>query len=183
MTWESCNCPVPDDQTKDNRETVALASLEHCESLQDGFRCEYAVTGTGLQVAQSVLFHSSGKFNDQENGVFVFAAPGQELVLEKLACIQTSRDADPRIAPPPAAWSYEALLEEHSVFWAQAWESRDFSPAALDSEEEPGLRYAIFQLMGSCSAKDPTVSIGARGLSHGRYKGCYFWDTDLFMAQ
>ena len=35
--------------------------------------------------------------------------------------------------------------------------------------------------MGSCNAKDPTVSIGARGLSHGRYKGCYFWDTDMFM--
>ena len=39
----------------------------------------------------------------------------------------------------------------------------------------------MFQLMGSCSGKDSTVSIGARGLSHGRYKGCYFWDTDLFM--
>ena len=39
----------------------------------------------------------------------------------------------------------------------------------------------MFNLMGSCSTKDPTVSIGARGLSHGRYKGCYFWDTDIFM--
>lgn len=35
--------------------------------------------------------------------------------------------------------------------------------------------------MASCAAHDPTVSIGARGLTHARYKGCYFWDTDLFM--
>ena len=40
---------------------------------------------------------------------------------------------------------------------------------------------AIDEEIGRPSAKDPTVSIGARGLTHGRYKGCYFWDTDLFM--
>ena len=39
----------------------------------------------------------------------------------------------------------------------------------------------MFLLMASCAAHDPTVSIGARGLTHARYKGCYFWDTDLFM--
>ena len=39
----------------------------------------------------------------------------------------------------------------------------------------------MLQLICSCSSKDPTVSIGARGLTHGRYKGCYFWDTDFFM--
>nr|MCR4777918.1 glycoside hydrolase family 65 protein [Lachnospiraceae bacterium] len=33
----------------------------------------------------------------------------------------------------------------------------------------------------NCSSGDPTVNIGARGISHGRYKGCYFWDTDIFM--
>ena len=26
------------------------------------------------------------------------------------------------------------------------------------------------------------MSIGARGLTHTRYKGCYFWDTDLFLT-
>ena len=30
-------------------------------------------------------------------------------------------------------------------------------------------------------ARDGTVSIGARGLTHTRYKGCCFWDTDMFL--
>ncbi len=35
--------------------------------------------------------------------------------------------------------------------------------------------------MQNCPYNDPTVSIGARGLTHGRYKGCCFWDTDIFL--
>ena len=50
-----------------------------------------------------------------------------------------------------------------------------------DADAQTAIRYIIFQLIVNCSARDDTVSIGARGLTHTRYKGCYFWDTDLFM--
>ena len=50
-----------------------------------------------------------------------------------------------------------------------------------DENAQTALRYLAYQLTASCSGEDDTVNIGARGLTHARYKGCYFWDTDLFM--
>lgn len=50
-----------------------------------------------------------------------------------------------------------------------------------DADAQTAMRYVIYQLIVNCAARDDTVSIGARGLTHTRYKGCYFWDTDLFM--
>lgn len=109
------------------------------------------------------------------------AKSGKTLTFDKAACILTSRDVDPRIANIPEDWSYDALLEEHKKAWEVTWFKCDLDIPALDDELLAGLRYSMYNLMGSCNAKDPTVSIGARGLSHGRYKGCYFWDTDMFM--
>ena len=51
-----------------------------------------------------------------------------------------------------------------------------------DDDAQTALRYVIYQLAANCSPRDHTVSIGARGLTHTRYKGCYFWDTDLFLT-
>ena len=56
-----------------------------------------------------------------------------------------------------------------------------YSPKVSDAGEAAALRYNACQLAMNCSARDDSVSIGARGLTHSRYKGCYFWDTDLFM--
>lgn len=36
-------------------------------------------------------------------------------------------------------------------------------------------------MLANNAAKDSGVSIGARGLTHGRYKGNTFWDTDIFL--
>ena len=93
--------------------------------------------------------------------------------------IRTSRDADERIAAAPGDWSFHALWGAHTVAWSHTWQNCDRT--LPDEELQTGLRYSMFQLMASCAAHDPTVSIGARGLTHARYKGCYFWDTDLFM--
>ena len=51
-----------------------------------------------------------------------------------------------------------------------------------DPDLQTALRYVIYQLVANCSPRDSTVSIGARGLTHTRYKGCCFWDTDLFLT-
>ena len=67
----------------------------------------------------------------------------------------------------------DALLRDHSRAWAARWERRT-PDTAPDAELQCALQYAEFQLLCSCSGRDPTVSIGARGLTHGRYKGCHF---------
>lgn len=180
---DSCNSPIPDDQTKANTETIQLSRLVSTSPSPNGVSCTFSILGTNLTVTEEVQIQSSdfAYYHHCDTGVCwqASAQKGKKYILNKGACLLTSRDVDPRISGLPQAWDYSRLLEEHKKAWADTWSKCDSS--ALKGDLLTGLRFSMFNLMGSCSTKDPTVSIGARGLSHGRYKGCYFWDTDIFM--
>ena len=187
INLSSCNSPIPDDQVKENTELVQLAPLQFVTDNGNLFSCTFETVGTGLRIEQEVRFYAPDFTQGivQNSGAEVtcpltaHAAAGQTLVFEKLVCIRTSRDADERIAAAPSDWSFRALWDAHTAAWLHTWQ--DCDRTLPDAELQTGLRYSMFQLMASCAAHDPTVSIGARGLTHARYKGCYFWDTDLFM--
>ena len=180
---DSCNSPIPDDQTKANTETIQLSRLVSTSPSPNRVSCTFSILGTNLTVTEEVQIRSSdfAYRHHCDTGVCwqASAQKGKKYILDKGVCILTSRDVDPRISGLPQAWDYSRLLEEHKKAWADTWAKCDSS--ALKGDLLTGLRFSMFNLMGSCSTKDPTVSIGARGLSHGRYKGCYFWDTDIFM--
>lgn len=182
-----CNSPIPDDQTKENSETVQLSALQDVRPVSGGFSCDFAVTGSGLRVTETALFRCSREPAGgiaQQNGAVgleycVDLQKNREFVLDKLCCVRTSRDVDPRIDEAPRVWDYGALFREHKSAWQEQWEKCDITLG--DEELQCALRFSQFNLICSCSGRDDTVSIGARGLTHGRYKGCYFWDTDMFM--
>ena len=182
---DSCNSPIPDDQTKANTETIQLSQLVSASASENGICCSFDILGAKIAVVEEVQIQSADFRYSHRDGTDVVyqvaSQKGTKLVLDKAACIQTSRDVDPRIAGIPEGWNYDLLLEEHKLAWAETWARCDLNVPALDNELLTGLRFSMYNLMGSCNAKDPTVSIGARGLSHGRYKGCYFWDADMFM--
>lgn len=178
----SCNSPIPDDQVKTNTETVALAPLMS----QEGNALQFSICGTDLTVRETVAFSQPFTALAKQDGAYTAAfstaiPAGGSCQVDELACVLTSRDVDPRIAPMPQTWDYDALLREHQQAWQKKWDKCDMILPEQEDELRCALRFAMFQLIGSCSRSDPTVSIGARGLTHGRYKGCYFWDTDLFM--
>lgn len=182
---ESCNSPIPDDQTKANTETIQLSQPVSSSASENGICCDFRILGVDIAVAEEVRIHSSDFRYSHSEGTYIsfcaLAKKGEGIVFDKAAGIFTSRDADPRISRIPKNWNYDVLLEEHKKAWASTWNKCDMNLPLQDDELLTGLRFSMYNLMGSCSAKDPTVSIGARGLSHGRYKGCYFWDTDMFM--
>lgn len=64
--------------------------------------------------------------------------------------------------------------------WAALWRDCDIQMDTTP-EIQGAVRYNVFELLASNSARDRRVSIGARGLTHGRYKGNTFWDTDVFL--
>ena len=185
----SCNCPVPDDQVKENAETVQLM-----EELPPRFGENTAIGSwrsrtTRLELCQQLAFRVTGGtateyFHRPGRALgLVFegeVAPGAPLVVEKRAMVFTSRDRDERIAPLPSDTGWEELLAAAQSHWARRWQVMDIQVEG-DEAAQTALRYLAFQLTASCSGGDDTVSIGARGLTHARYKGCYFWDTDLFM--
>ena len=180
---DSCNSPIPDDQTKANTETIQLSRLVSTAPTPNGVSCTFSILGTDLTVTEEVQLQSSDFAYCHHRGTGVgwqaSAWKDKKYILDKGASILTSRDVDPRISGLPQVWEYSRLLEEHKKAWADTWAKCDSS--TLKGDLLTGLRFSMFNLMGSCNTKDPTVSIGARGLSHGRYKGCYFWDTDIFM--
>ena len=182
-----CNSPVPDDQVKQNHEEVQLTRYLGRTDGNDGLTARYATARTGIQLCQSIRYHTAmcgPDFYEGTDGVgAAFRADmnaGETVSLEKLTHLSTSRDADPRLGPVPVDWDYEDLQEENRRAWAAKWETCDLLLEG-DDALQTALRYNIYQLIVNCSSRDDTVSIGARGLTHTRYKGCYFWDTDLFM--
>ncbi len=70
--------------------------------------------------------------------------------------------------------------DEHGRAWEALWQDCDIQIGA-DENIQGALRWNVFQMLCNNLPDDPRVSIGARGLTHGRYKGNTFWDTDIFL--
>lgn len=130
INFSSCNSPIPDDQVKENTELVQLAPLQFVTDNGNLFSCTFETVGTGLRIEQEVQFHAP-EFTQgivQNSGAEVtclltaHAVAGQTLVLEKLVCIRTSRDADERIAAAPSDWSFRALWDAHTAVWLHTWQ-------------------------------------------------------------
>ena len=183
-----CNQPVPDDQVKQNDEQICYVHIKDPQFCVDGFTVELETKGTGLTARYDTVFHCAGfetgaPFTTAGAAGRRFAAmmkPGEVYTLDKLTAITTSRDHNPMLAPLPAHWSFDELELENQTLWTKKWETAGITIDG-DADAQTAMRYVIYQLIVNCSARDDTVSIGARGLTHTRYKGCYFWDTDLFM--
>ena len=75
---------------------------------------------------------------------------------------------------------WRALLDAHEAAWEERWRSSNIAIAG-DDDAETALRFAIHHLNAAANPDDPTVSIGARGLTGDGYHGHVFWDTEIYM--
>jgi alpha,alpha-trehalose phosphorylase len=120
------------------------------------------------------------------------AARGRPVVFEKLVAVATSRDVD--LAGPPAeaarrflaeaqAAGFEGLRREQEAAWARVWSEVDLEIVERSGAGAltQGLRYSIYQMLQNAPNADPTVNLGAKGLTGEHYFGTYFWDTEVFM--
>ncbi len=117
---------------------------------------------------------------------------GDTYTLTKLVAVATSRDVDVdgdtldaarAFLAEGAALGYDALLTEHEAAWAAVWEGVGVEIAERDGSGAltQGLHYSLYQMIQNASTNDPTVNIGAKGLTGEHYFGTYFWDTEMFM--
>lgn len=111
----------------------------------------------------------------------------QEYILDKFISVWTSRDTVDLLCDTVVDSvktlmdkGFDEVLAEQRSAWQEKWEVCNIRIDG-DDQCQQALRYNIFQLIQTSAANDPKVSIGARGIMHGRYKGCYFWDTEIFM--
>jgi kojibiose phosphorylase len=199
------NLPVDDDQTKENLDTVSLLSVSEMEIGEDYcfLKADSKVSGRMTVAVTARIVQSRGTAKDASVAdcpAKEFNIPlqeGETVRIEKIlyteaylrdqeavsqdseAFYKGGQDLRPRIINQ----SFSKLLEDSERAWKYRWDQADIqiTQRGNDVSIQSALRYNLFQLMQNCPYNDPTVSIGARGLTHGRYKGCCFWDTDIFL--
>lgn len=193
------NNPIHDDQMKVNNKTVKL--LEEVD-VTGGVRSGYMemVTKTRQDaIAESYVVKPLIPEEDiaENTKIQRDAYVGSRFVIrayqdrpytfEKYISIFTSRDeveglkdTTLRLSEEASHRGYSALHHEHAQAWAKKWQIADIEISG-NHRIQQAIRYNIFQLIQTNAEHDHRVSIGARGIMHGRYKGCYFWDTEIFM--
>ena len=159
MDTQVCNLPVHDDQMVEETQTVRL--LEPVR--QSGRELVMRAVHTGRELR--ILCDGPEEMN-------AGLRAGERITVEKRVRVLLDAEAANPDAPDP--WG------ENAAAWEALWRDCDIQ---LDADEriQGALRYNVFQMLCANAPDDPAVSIGARGLTHGRYKGNVFWDTDVFL--
>lgn len=181
------NLPISDNQMTKNSEEHRLLQVLDATNDAHGGSVSF-LTGPShhlLHEAYQVVAHH-GTFGGNEQTYTRFTGRGS-MTIEQFAAVyswhdgeQNTMEAALKLSKAQAVNGFEQIQNENAKAWARLWEACDIR---LDAPEDMqgALRYNIFQLLQNNASDDPYVSIGARGLMHGRYKGNYFWDTELFM--
>jgi kojibiose phosphorylase len=114
------------------------------------------------------------------------ATPGEEIVLDKLVAIYTSREvaaggvraeAQAAVAAIPG---WDAALAASRAAWQAEWERTDVEIDG-DDEAQLALRFNLYHMLIAAPRHDDRVNIGAKTLSGFGYRGHAFWDTEIFM--
>lgn len=195
------NNPINDDQLKENKETVNL--FNEVEKGTDKSVCyitiqtkstKYNITEAFdvnvTQDRQKIKYRQSIIKKDKfiAKKICFKINDGRQYFIDKLIGVYTSRDEGVNDTKSQAVKCIKAAMKEgfDSIYktnrkaWSTKWDIADIIIKG-DDKAQLSIRYNIFQLIQTNAENDPTVSIGARGIMHGRYKGCYFWDTEIFM--
>jgi len=199
------NLPVDDDQTKENLDTVSLLSVSEMEIGEDYcfLKADSKVSGRMTVAVTARIVQSCGTAKDASvtdcpaKELNIPLQEGETVRIEKILYTEAylrdqeavSQDSETffkggqDLRPRIINQSFAKLLEDSERAWKYRWDQADIqiTQKGNDVSIQSALRFNIFQLMQNCPYNDPTVSIGARGLTHGRYKGCCFWDTDIFL--
>lgn len=195
---KTVNLPVDDDQTKENLDTVSLLSVSETETGEDYcFLKAESKASSRLHVAMTArMFQNRGTAKDASvpdcpaKELNIPLVEGEMVRIEKilyteavLVDSETLLHGGQDLRPHVINRSFAELLKDSEEAWKSRWDQADIeiTQKGNDSTIQSALRYNLFQLIQNCPWEDPTVSIGARGLTHGRYKGCCFWDTDIFL--
>ncbi len=78
--------------------------------------------------------------------------------------------------------SFDQIYKENCVYWKNIWNTSDIVIDG-DPENQQGIRFCIFQLHQTYRGSDPSLNIGAKGLSGEAYGGKAFWDTEAYCLQ
>lgn len=171
------NLPVHDDQMISSEHFVKLLELDSLS--QDELKMHTLAEGTKLSLSWQLI---SSRACLRENAIEGETAvttlssaleAGESWTVEKQVRVLSGDETANASCVDP--W------ESSRLAWERLWQDCDIEIDSDDEQLQGALRWNIFQLLCASAADSPDISIGARGLTHGRYKGNTFWDTEIFM--
>ncbi|MCE5344062.1 MAG: hypothetical protein LLF96_10855, partial [Eubacteriales bacterium] len=171
------NLPIYDDQTVTATEHMRL--LKPVSLSASAMRLRTLAEGTPVEITWEVADDRGANRRDYLERTAALTAltavfaVGETWTVEKRVRVLLRDEAPNPDTNDP--WAASANV------WRELWDDCDIEVESDDCELQGALRYCIFQLLCNNAADDRSVSIGARGLTHGRYKGNTFWDTEIFM--
>lgn len=184
LNWESCE-PYPVQPGRDHitgreiEEDFMKLWLDDVDETQLFYaqKCRAVKGERKLEGRKAVEGFATGEVYE------TVLSPGEELAVEKLACIASSKD---REKPEESirdfqnkSICYQEEKKAHIRKWEEKWQVSDIQIEGKTADQTV-LRYNIFQLLGVCPEHTDRLSIGARGLSGEMYEGCVFWDNEIF---
>lgn len=189
------NLPISDDQLQENTEMACIWGDIQSEIIDNGGLLTSKTAYSGHMTAEGYSLRSNIDglaWNTvvKERSVSTYAETylrqGQTWTVEKRIAVACGRDrANPieivrHTLRQMEEAEFDQLLAATRNAWNEIWQDVDIKITGNDIWQG-AMRYNIFQLVQAAPTHDGYASIGARGLTHGRYKGCYFWDTEIFM--
>ncbi len=75
--------------------------------------------------------------------------------------------------------TFETALADHTAYWDNVWNTLDVTIEG-DPANQQGVRFCIFQMHQTYHGVDPTLNVGAKGLTGEAYCGHTFWDTETY---
>ena len=163
---------------------------------KDGAFLRVVTRNTGVEIAQAFTLKTSFRGrsilvkNDGIVGRRITwkAEKGSEYQLTKYVTVFASRDKG--ISEPVRSardllarqerTGYEGLKEANRLAWENIWRVSDIRIEG-NPDDQKTVRFNIFHLVAGDPRNDERASIGPRSLTHTRYKGCAFWDVEVFM--
>lgn len=114
---------------------------------------------------------------------------GEPIAIDKMVTIYAEKNArvdvqkvwadGAALAQTLSRRSFDEVEADSREYWAQVWKKSDIVIDG-DPENQQGIRYCIFQLHQTYHGSDPTLNIGAKGLTGEAYSGHAFWDTETY---
>lgn len=116
-------------------------------------------------------------------------AGGEAVYFDKLTAVHAEKSGG---AGPEKVWKdgaelaeahcsgkFDKAREENIKYWENIWDTFDISIEG-DADNQQGIRYCIFQMHQTYHGEDPSLNIGAKGLTGEAYSGHAFWDTETY---
>jgi len=109
---------------------------------------------------------------------------GGSLVVEKRTAVISSFDRDASLTPAAIlaeadGLAYTELFAEHARQWQKRWQAADVVLSG-DDTSQLALRASLYHLLRA-HPDDGRLAIDPKGYAGDAYRGCYFWDTEIYL--